>query len=454
MHADAFKDMPNLLADEKRIDIDNADPLGHKTKMSHDHPHDHSHGPGHSHSHEHSTPHTHERPPLRKRMHLPAYKMADAYPEGLQKVMARAKQELADEFRGITTDGIILPGLFPVKKTGVTLQPMVEAARAFLATLSHQQQHDIQFEIGSEAWRSWCNVHPFLMRHGVGLHTLNAPQREAALALVSKALSASGFETARNVMRLNEHAAELSSLPEEYNEWYYWMSVFGTPSLTEPWGWQFDGHHLIINCLVVGDQIVLTPNFMGSEPVFAQSGKFAGTHVFQAEESAGLALMQGLTREQQARAIVGTTLPGDVLGTAFRDNLQFPREGIRYDELESTQQEALRNLLGVYVNRIRPGHANIRFDEVCDHLRETQFAWIGDHDDKSAFYYRLYSPVVLIEFDHQPGVVYANNEPSRDHIHTLVRTPNGNDYGKDLLRQHYEQHDHANPASPHRSGKR
>ena len=292
------------------------------------------------------------------------------------------------------------------------------------------------------------------MRHGVGLHTLNAAQREAALALVSSALSSSGFESARNVMKLNEHAVEISNLPDEYNEWYYWMSVFGTPSLTEPWGWQMDGHHLIINCLVFGDQMVLTPNFMGSEPVFARFGKYEGTRVFEAEEHLGLALLQGLSSEQQKRAIIGTTLPGDVLGTAFRDNLQFPREGIRYDELASKQQEALRKLIGIYVHRIRPGHAEIRFDEVCDHLRDTQFAWIGGHDDKSPFYYRVYNPVVLIEFDHQPGVVYANNEPSRDHIHTLVRTPNGNDYGKDLLRQHYEEHDHANPGSPHRQGKR
>ena len=26
--------------------------------------------------------------------------------------------------------------------------------------------------------------------------------------------------------------------------------------------------------------------------------------------------------------------------------------------------------------------------------------------------------------------------------HAVVRTPNGNDYGKDLLRQHYQQHPH------------
>jgi len=53
------------------------------------------------------------------------------------------------------------------------------------------------------------------------------------------------------------------------------------------------------------------------------------------------------------------------------------------------------------------------------------------------------SPVVLIEFDHQPPVrPGAPGGPSRNHIHTVVRTPNGNDYGKDLLRQHYAQHPH------------
>jgi hypothetical protein len=30
--------------------------------------------------------------------------------------------------------------------------------------------------------------------------------------------------------------------------------------------------------------------------------------------------------------------------------------------------------------------------------------------------------------------------PGRIHVHSVVRTPNGNDYGKDLLRQHYAAH--------------
>jgi len=32
--------------------------------------------------------------------------------------------------------------------------------------------------------------------------------------------------------------------------------------------------------------------------------------------------------------------------------------------------------------------------------------------------------------------------PNLAHVHTVVRTPNGNDYGRDLLRQHREQYAH------------
>jgi hypothetical protein len=92
------------------------------------------------------------------------------------------------------------------------------------------------------------------------------------------------------------------------------------------------------------------------------------------------------------------------------------------------------------------GHAKVKMDEVRSHLDNTYFAWIGGTEAASVFYYRIHSPVILIEFDHQtpanlrqPG---GSNGPNREHIHTVVRTPNGNDYGKDLLRQHYVQHPH------------
>lgn len=93
-------------------------------------------------------------------------------------------------------------------------------------------------------------------------------------------MSAAGYRSARDVMKLNGHAFEITGKPDEYGEWFYWVSIFGTPSPGEPWGWQIDGHHLNVNCFVLGDQLVLTPNFMGSEPVLARFGKYAGTRVF------------------------------------------------------------------------------------------------------------------------------------------------------------------------------
>lgn len=381
-----------------------------------------------------------------------AGRLDPALPPRLRELLEHGKVASARAFRGLTVDGTPRPGLFPLRRTGVSLAPVVATAEQFLATLTPEERAKASFAIDSEAWRTWSNIHPYLMRHGVSLRELNDAQRGAALALVRESLSVSGFATARDVMKLNEHIRELTGRSEEYGEWYYWLSVFGTPSETQPWGWQIDGHHLIINCFVLGDQIVLTPQFMGSEPVFAASGKYQGTRVFHDEEGTGLALMRALSPEQRAEATISQDLPMEVFAAAYRDNLTLNYQGIRYDRLTAQQQTLLLDLMNVYVGRIRPGHAEIRLDEVRAHLDETWFAWMGPCDEASPFYYRVHSPVILIEFDHQRGIALNNDEPSRNHIHTLVRTPNGNDYGKDLLRHHYEQHDHSHPHSPHRRG--
>jgi hypothetical protein len=373
-------------------------------------------------------------------------------PPRLQEMLARGREATAEALTGVTADGGPRSGLFPLHRTGISLAPMIAAADNFLAALSSPERDTALFPIDSDAWRTWCNIHPYLMRHGVCLGDLNETQRAAALALVRETLSASGFTTARNVMKLNEHIRELTGRSEEYGEWYYWLSIFGTPSEDQPWGWQIDGHHLIINCFALGDQIVLTPNFMGSEPVIAISGQYAGTRVFEEEEAKGFALMHALSPAQQEEAIISADLPMEVFAAAYRDNLTLDYQGIRYDRLTSPQQALLLDLIAAYVGRIRPGHAEIRLDEVKAHLHETWFAWMGRCDAASPFYYRIHSPVILIEFDHQRGIALDNDEPSHNHIHTLVRTPNGNDYGRDLLRQHYEQFDHSHPHTPHRQG--
>jgi len=394
------------------------------------------------------------RPPL-----APAtrYTPVSTFPEParsvVQNAVSRADAALAQDFVGITAHGKERPaGLFPIFKTGISVQPIVEAAESFAALLSDAQRKAVHFEIDSAQWRSWHNMHVFLFRHGLLLDELNERQRDGALDILRASLSAAGYDNARDVMRLNHHAGEITGHPEEFGEWYYWISIFGQPSTSEPWGWQIDGHHLIINCFILGDQLVMTPDFRGSEPNFAKFGKYASTRVFQEEESRGLELMNALHPSQQKEALIGDRLPRDVITSAQVDNIELKCSGIGYDAMTAGQRQLMRELIDTYVGRIRPGHAVVRRTEVEKHLPETYFGWIGEWDKTSPFYYRVFSPVILIEFDHLPGIIWDNAEPTRDHIHTVVRTPNGNDYGRDLLRQHYQRHDHTHPHTSHRRG--
>lgn len=357
-------------------------------------------------------------------------------PERLQGYLARGQAALAAPFLGITNDGKPMEGLFPLTPGGVTDAKLVSAAKAFLALLDPSLRRLAQQPIDSELWRHWCNIHPYLIRHGACLHLLPEHARTAALDLLRAGFGARGYALARGVMQLNEHLCELTGRPDEYGPWFYWLTIFGEPSDTEPWGWQIDGHHLNVNCFVCGDQMVLTPGFLGSEPVQAISGAHQGLRVFGEEEAGGLALMRALSPSQQLLALIGDELPRDVFASAFNDNLVLPNIGIEATALSPEQQTLLLALADLYIARLPDVHAARMKADLRQHLHATRFAWIGGHDETATFYYRIYCPVLLMEFCHQPGQALGNEQPSRNHIHTIMRTPNGNDYGRAFLRQY------------------
>jgi hypothetical protein len=342
-----------------------------------------------------------------------------------------------EPFSGIVTSEGPIEGLFPLGAAGASTDALVKAGADLLDGLGETLRAAASFPIDAPEWRTWCNVHPFMLRHGALLEAMDASQRELSFRLLGEALSEKGLRTARDVMRLNETLREITGSDLEYGELIYFVSVMGTPSTTEPWGFQVDGHHLNVNCFCLGDQLVVTPTFMGSEPVFAEAGKYAGTRVFADEEAEGLRLAQSLTTAQASQAIVPEPVPAEVYAVAFHDNLRMDYEGISFGDLSASQKEQLLGVISVYVGRVTPPHAEVKMAEVKAHLDDTHFSWRGGREDDSAFYYRVHSPVIMIEFDHEPGVAFDNDDPSRNHIHTVVRTPNGNDYGKDLLRQHY-----------------
>jgi hypothetical protein len=368
--------------------------------------------------------------------------------------LSAALRNYQQPYVGVTTDGTVQRGLYRLADTGVSAKAAVDAARAFLALLPGNERTVTQLAIDSDDWRLWTNAFPMWNPKGLRLERISEDKRNLVLEIVKASLSEEGYESVRNAMKLNGALGELVGAHQDsLTEFAYNFTIFGEPDDARPWGWQLMGHHVDLNCVFVGRQLVLAPVFLGAEPNFALSGRYAGTRVLDLETQRGLDLRRALSSSQEEAFLLGDSLLSkdlpEELGGPFngrhvagagQDNLVLPYEGIRGDELGPDQQKLLLDLVDVYVDRMPAGHARLKRHQIEDHLDETRFAWRGKHGDTSAFYYRVHSPVLLIEYDNHPGIFLDNSEPERFHVHTIVREPNGNDYGKDLLAQHYALH--------------
>lgn len=372
------------------------------------------------------------------------------------------------DVEGVTTDGTVVEDLYAIHSTDVSTDALVKAAQTFLDGLSTAERTSCVFDIDADEWTAWSNVDGY-DRKGVRMGDLTEKQRTLGYALLGKAMSADGLTRTRGIMKLNAFLGDSNGGNQKtLTEGHYFFTFMGTPSTTEPWGFQYEGHHVAINYFVLGDQVVMTPTFMGSEPT---TGTYKGEEItlFRPETTAGLTMIRSLTKAQRAKA-VSTRSNGneDMKAGAGQDNLKLAYEGLKGSELTTAQREKLLALARVYIGYVNEGHAEVRMTEVEKHLDDTYFFWMGETKDDSAFYYRIHSPVVLIEYDAQAPLFYKGDSsaspsasassgsgqggpgggmgmgggtPSQEHIHTIVRTPNGGDYGIDLLKLHLA-HDH------------
>jgi hypothetical protein len=392
-----------------------------------------------------------DHPPIQGIESQDAYSHGDlAYSPPINEILdVMPAKLLAAPFTGITCDGKARKNLFVFEPNGAPVESMTEAARAILALATPQELRKICQPIDSEQWRKWSNPEFYVFRDTLRLEEHGEPLRAAILNLLAASMSQKGFEKAINCMRINHFLGELVNAGKVMNEYSYNFCLFGEPSLTEPWGWQYFGHHLCLHCFVVGKSMTISPTFMGAEPNEIDVGPYAGTTIFRDEERIGLQLMQSLSQQQKDRAQIYKQMKDPAmpperwifsdqrhLGGAFQDNRIIPYEGVLASDMSKVQQRTLVDLVGAFVEYLPPGPLAARLGEVERYLGETYFSWIGRYGDGDVYYYRIQSPVILVEFDHHSGVFLCNAEPERFHIHTLVRTPNGNDYGKDWLRQY------------------
>ncbi|MGV8872559.1 MAG: DUF3500 domain-containing protein [Rhodococcus sp. (in: high G+C Gram-positive bacteria)] len=357
-----------------------------------------------------------------------------------------------NDFRGVTEDGTLREGVhdFEPARPGeeAPVAAMVAAAQEFLAALDPESKTNVSFSVDSPQWQTWAN--PEFMQFDTGLRLEFQPTvvREKALALMEASLSPEGFELAHRMMLINGFLGEVVGLQSILSEFSYNIALYGTPDLTAPWGWHVFGHHMAVNCLVVNGRMVVSPAFLGAEPNEIDEGPSAGTESFRPRIDLAVRLMSTLTAEERSAATVyenmvdpamplGRVHPGDErhLAGAFQDNRQIPFEGVRVATLSYDAQKIALDIVEQFVALLPAGPRAAKMREVTEHLPDTWFSWIGGHQPGDVFYYRIQSPVVIAELDHHCGVFLNYDIPKPFHIHTVLRTPHGNDYGRSWVRQ-------------------
>ena len=314
-----------------------------------------------------------------------------------------------------------------------TIHRITEAAEAFLCNLEPDQKAQATFPFDHDERENWHYVpRP---RAGLPRGEMTPAQLNAAESLMAVSLSASGVRKAHSIIRhetiLGELEASDGTLRFDRLEGLYFFSVFGTPGSAEPWGWQVDGHHLSLNMTVIGERISVTPSFFGANPAEVPHGTHKGLRILKEEEDAARSLLRSLDAEQVQKCTIYPTAPPDLITRASRRVELDEPVGIPASMMTADQREGLVRLIEVYVERKQ---ANVAREQLCKlhsaGLSSVRFGWAGGHHPGQGHYYRVHGPTFLIEYD--------NTQNMANHIHSVWRDIDG-DFGRDLLREHYEQ---------------
>ncbi len=300
------------------------------------------------------------------------------------------------------------------------------AASALLAELDESQRALVGHELDAAVRRNWSNLPVGVLdftRPGIRLGDLSDAQRDGVFDFLRTALSEEGFAKVTQIVRADEMLAQTSPRAERFGwtEDNFWFALYGAPSATSTWAWQFGGHHLGVNVTIDGERMFLTPTFMGVEPASYEDGGGAFAPL-NGELDAGVALVSALDPARQAAALVDDR-PREVYAGAGQDGVLPPVEGARVADWPAAQREMMLDLAGRWVGLLPEPVAEARLAEIAADLDETRFAWNGPTDGSGSIYYRIQGPRLLIEFSTQ-----GNLGDTAGHFHSIYRNP-VNEYG-------------------------
>jgi hypothetical protein len=306
---------------------------------------------------------------------------------------------------------------------------MADAANNFLNALTPEQLAKATYPLADEERYDWHFIPK--ARKGLPLKEMTAAQQKLAHALLNSGLSQRGYAKAVTIMSLDDILKEIEQGkgPTRDPDLYF-FTVFGKPGPTEPWAWRVEGHHLSLNFVVRGDTVVAaTPAFFGSNPAEVRDGPRKGLRVLGEEEDLGREFVKSLSPDEQTIAIITNVAPKEIITGNQRKVMLLNPPGLSAGKMSGKQKDALLALIKDYAIRHRPetAEADLKKMDYAGFSKVT-FAWAGGLQPGEGHYYRIQGPTFLIEFD--------NTQNNANHIHTVWRDF-ANDFGEDVLRDHY-----------------
>jgi hypothetical protein len=312
-----------------------------------------------------------------------------------------------------------------------------DTAVEFLDSLNEEQRKKAQMTFDHDSKDSW-HFFPGLMyeRSGIKFDALNADQRELLHNLLRTYLSETGYNKTLRIMDLENVLIEIKSNVHMRDSEDYHIAFYGDPESDHLWAWSFEGHHVSLNFTILNDKISVAPRFFGASPAIIPSGKRKGERTLALEEDLGLELIQKMSDDMRKKAIISETAYPDIVTGNSSHVEPFEPDGIKLKELNKPLQKTLILLINTYLDNMPEALAKSRMEELKqEKLGDIIFAWAGETVLGKGHYYRIQGKSFLIEFD--------NTQNNANHIHSVWRDFDG-DFGKDLIKEHYEHSHHKN----------
>ncbi len=303
------------------------------------------------------------------------------------------------------------------------------AAQSFLKTLSSDQLKIAQLPYEAPERVDWHFI-PKPTRKGMQVKLMTPAQREASFQLLQSVVSQLGYKKATTIMSMEKLLYELEGGKganiRDADRYYF--TVFGDPAGSERWGLSIEGHHMSLNFVLQGDQVISsTPQVFAANPATIKtknaSGFELGARILAREEQLAFDLVNSMTAEQKAVAIFDQTAPKEVRHAGVAQPPTDAAIGLPFEKLNADQQKLLRSLLEEYCAAMPDPVAEARLKELeASGWEKIHFAWAGATEPGIGHYYRVQGPTFLVEFvNTQPDA--AGNVAN--HIHCYWRDIRG-----------------------------